>query len=157
MLRYLGSLAVSALVAILASYGAVMAVLPVPEPGFRLVDGASIVNAINQNNQIQTRDTLTAFAGGGQTSATQLQLGINEVSVVATAADSVQLPACIAGAVVFVVNNDSADAMTVFGRLGRTDTINGTAGATGVSQANAARAWYVCFKNGAWVTLRATS
>lgn len=75
----------------------------------------------------------TAFAGGGQASATQLGNGLNVVTVVATAADSVKLPAAVAGSVVFVKNADGADSMTVFG-FG-TDTIDAVASATGNAQA----------------------
>lgn len=76
---------------------------------------------------------ITALAGGGQANATQLFEGINVVTVVATATDSVKLPAATAGAVVFVKNADAADSMTVFG-FG-TDTIDGVASATGNPQA----------------------
>lgn len=75
----------------------------------------------------------TAFAGGGQASATQLAYGINTVTVVATAADSVKLPAAVKGAWCFVKNADAADSMTVFG-FG-TDTIDAVASATGNAQA----------------------
>lgn len=77
--------------------------------------------------------TFTAHAGGGQASATQLGEGINVVTVVGSAADSVKLPAATAGDVVFVKNADAADSMTVFG-FG-TDTIDGVASATGNAQA----------------------
>lgn len=137
------------------------AVLQVPEPGIRMFDGSFAVTAINENNQQQTKVAITAFAGGGQTSATQLNYGLNQVTVVATAADSVQLPACTVGAIVYVTNDDSTDAMTVYGKLGRTDTINGTAGATGVSQVAGSHAFYVCVApgaaSGAWQTIRAAS
>lgn len=153
--------------AVLAVGGAAYAAFPLnvpqgPSLGDNFVNPYTLAKAINEGNQRQATAGLTAKAGGGQTSATQLALGINEVSVVATAADSVQLPACVPGTMVFVVNNDASDSMTVYGQVGRTDTINGTAGATGVAQAAAARAWYVCISTasatqGAWVTLRASS
>lgn len=75
----------------------------------------------------------TAFAGGGQTSATQLDYGMNTVTVVATAADSVKLPYAWPGAIALVKNADASDSMTVFGR--GTDTIDGVASATGNAQA----------------------
>ena len=75
----------------------------------------------------------TAFAGGGQASATQLGYGINTVTVVATAADSVKLPPAVKGAWCFVKNADAADSTTVFGY--GTDTIDGVASATGNAQA----------------------
>lgn len=56
---------------------------------------------------------ITAFAGGGQASATQLSYGFNEITTVATAGDSVKLPAGVVGARVTVLN-DGANAADVF-------------------------------------------
>lgn len=92
---------------------------------------------------------LAALAGGGQEGATQLINGLNHVGTVASSGDSVQLPPAAKGSIVMVAN-DGADSMTVYGKEGRTDTINGTAGATGVAQANAKFAVYFCPKDGAW-------
>ncbi len=66
--------------------------------------------------------TATAFAGGGQGSATQLTSGFNNITTVATAADSVKLPAAVAGASVTVKNNGAAN-LAVFPATG--DTIDG--------------------------------
>jgi hypothetical protein len=124
------------------------------------VNPYTLAQAINQFNQQQTSASLTALAGGGQTGATQLIPGLNVVGTVASAADSVQLPPCSVGAVVYV-NNGGAQSTTVFGAVGRTDTINGTAGATGVAQAAAAHAVYFCAApgatSGAWTSIRANS
>jgi hypothetical protein len=84
-------------------------------------------------------DGITAFAGGGQTSATQLTACHNNVTTVATIADSVKLPLAVAGARVYIRNN-AANATQVFGA--GTDTINGVATATGVSQAATTSAIY---------------
>lgn len=73
-----------------------------------------------------------AHAGGGQGSATLLTGQFNSVDTVGTAADSVALPAATyVGQEVEVVNN-TATAMQVFGS--GTDTVNGVATATGLSQ-----------------------
>lgn len=64
---------------------------------------------------------ITAFATGGQGSATQLSASFNEVTTAATAGDSVKLPAAKAGLRV-VVKNDGASAIDVFPYTG--DTIN---------------------------------
>lgn len=64
-------------------------------------------------NRITTATGITAFAGGGQASATQLTAEFNRVTVVATAADSVKLPAAVVGAVVTVVNK-AANSMDVY-------------------------------------------
>lgn len=95
-----------------------------------------------------TADALTAYAGGGQTNALQLTKGINRISTVATAADSVKLPASTAGMVVFVINGAASNSMQVFGA--GTDTINDVATATGVAQAAGKSALYVCPVAGKW-------
>lgn len=86
-------------------------------------------------------DTITAVAGGGQTNATQLAAGHNNVTVVATAADSVKLPLAAPGLRV-LVRNSAANSMQVFGA--GTDTINAVATATGVAQAATTSALYYC-------------
>lgn len=102
---------------------------------------------------------VTAFAGGGQASATQLDYGINTVTVVATAADSVKLPPAVPGAVVVIRIEDAsgADSCTVFGY--GTDTIDGVASATGNAQADTKGKLYIATTGdglggaGTWVTL----
>lgn len=64
---------------------------------------------------------LTAFAGGGQGSATALTVGYNEVTTVATAGDSVKLPTAAVSKTV-IVKNEGAAAADVFPFLA--DTIN---------------------------------
>lgn len=82
---------------------------------------------------VQTATGITAKAGGGQATATQLDYGVSNVTVVVTAADSVKLPPAIVGSWCFVKNSDSTDSMTVFGS--GTDTIDSVASATGNAQA----------------------
>lgn len=118
-------------------------------PGVRMGDIRSLQDAIAGLKDIDSKAGLTALAGGGQTGATQLINGLNLIATCATNADSVQLPPAIAGSVVIVVNAGAADA-TVFGKQGRTDTINGTAGATGVTQADPLSAVYFCPENTKW-------
>jgi hypothetical protein len=99
---------------------------------------------------------ITAFAGGGQTNATLLTNGINRVDTVATAADSVKLPASTAGTApgilgqIVIVTNNTATSMQVFGS--GTDTINIGAGdvatATGVAQAANKTAIYIATSTG---------
>jgi hypothetical protein len=82
-------------------------------------------------------DTITAFASGGQASATLLDSGYNRVSTVATAADSVKLPSCVAGAsntgplpagavsgnttglLLWVTNAAAANSMNVYPQIGQ--------------------------------------
>lgn len=92
-------------------------------------------------------NTITAFAGGGQTSATPLTAAVNRVTTVATQGDSVALPASVAGMEVVVINQ-GANAMQVFGA--GTDTINSIATATGISQGIKTVAIYVCTVAGNW-------
>jgi len=68
------------------------------------------------NTGLHTRSTtagITAFATGGQASATQLTTDINELSTVATGGDSVKLPTAAAGLTITVINN-GASACDVF-------------------------------------------
>jgi hypothetical protein len=93
------------------------------------------------------QDTFTAFAGGGQASATLLTSNVNRVSVAATAGDSVKLPASNPGLNVVIVNS-GAKPIQVFGS--GTDTINDVATATGVSQMPNSIVIYSATKAGAW-------
>src|SRR5213595_776251 len=87
------------------------------------------------------KDTITAFAGGGQTNATQLLTQTSRVTTVATAADSVKLPPSFPGLELIVINHGS-NPMQVFGS--GTDTINDVATATGVSQMVNSTVIYTC-------------
>jgi hypothetical protein len=95
-----------------------------------------------------SEDAITAFVGGGQASARALTKTVNRISTVASAADSVKLPAATAGLVVVVVNGAAANSMQVFGA--GTDTINDVATATGVAQAAGKTAVYACPVAGKW-------
>lgn len=114
---------------------------------------------ISQNWNIDTGATaITAHAGGGQSAAFQLGYGISNVTVVATAADSVKLPPAYPGKWCFVMNSDASDSMQVFGY--GVDTVNGVATGTGVAQAAGKAALYVCLTGtgsatsaGTWVRL----
>lgn len=93
------------------------------------------------------QDTITAFAGGGQASATLLAAENNRITTVATIGDSVKLPASAAGMSIVVVNH-GANAMQVYGS--GTDTVDDVATATGVAQMNGSVALYYCVTAGAW-------
>lgn len=107
--------------------------------------------------QLSSKDAITAFAGGGQASATSLVDGINRVTVVATAADSVKLPPCrtgapnamngnfpanTAGMLVYVINADSADSMNVFPQSGQ--SINAGAADAAYAMAAGKTAAFIC-------------
>ena len=103
---------------------------------------ALLANAADGDLGFTTNAAVTAFAGGGQASATQLTGAVANVTVVATAAASVKLPAGETGKIFFLQNSDAADSVQVFGN--GTDTINGVATATGVAQAAGKSAIYFC-------------
>lgn len=92
---------------------------------------------------------ITAHAGGTKAAATVLTAQFNRITVCATSADSVLLPAAVVGRVVDVFNDGAAPAQ-VFGA--GTDTIDGVATGTGVVLTNAKRARYICFAAGAWIS-----
>jgi hypothetical protein len=119
------------------------------EPGKRLADDDALNTAL-ATPQWQTNTGITALAGGNRTGAPVLVLGSNEVTTVASGADSVVLPVAVPGSVVFVVNA-GANALQLFAN--GSDTINGTAGATGISVANAKRIMCVAADVGQWYTI----
>ena len=132
-------------------------------PGSRLVDGGDCLAMAKQMFQVTTG--ITALAGGGQTGATALNIGLNRVDTAgAGGTDSVMLPPAIPGTNVDVYNNTS-NSIQVFGQgpnmggLAAGDTIASNssntqqATATGVSQASAKVGTYYCFAVGQWKQL----
>ena len=77
-------------------------------------DGATTTTAINT---YASATGITAFATGGQASATQLSKEFNEITTCATANDSVKLPSCSAG-LNCIVKNNGATACAVFPTTG---------------------------------------
>ena len=94
-----------------------------------------------------SRDTITAFAGGGQASATLLLAQTSRVTTVATIGDSIKLPVSAPGLEVMVINH-GANEMQVFGS--GTDTIDDVATAAGVAQMVNSVVIYICATAGAW-------
>lgn len=91
---------------------------------------------------------LTAHAGGGQGSALALTARVNQVTTVATAADSVVLPAAVAGEEIIVINAAAANAMNVFPATG--DAINALAANTALSVVANKAIMFVCAVTGTW-------
>lgn len=92
---------------------------------------------------------ITAFAGGGQGSATALTTDYNIVTTVATAADSVKLPTAVAGLVI-TVKNTAANACDVYPFSG--DAINGGSADASISlPANVAKT-FICNSTSNWET-----
>lgn len=105
------------------------------------------INTIVGLEKLQASNAVTAFATGGQTSATALTGMINRISTCATAGDSVKLPASAAGLEITVINDGAAGAQ-IFGA--GTDTINSVATATGVPQMPGTIVTYRCTAAGNW-------
>lgn len=91
---------------------------------------------------------LTALAGGGQSGATLLPRTLNRVTTVATAGDSVLLPAASAGLRVTAINA-GANSMNVF-PAGSTDVINALSAATALAVASNSTTIFYCAVNGTW-------
>lgn len=114
--------------------------------------GKEVFDAIAfKSMYVGATDSLTAHAGGGQASATQLNHGFNRIATCATLNDSAQLPSAVGGMVV-IVANDGAAAAKIYGKNGLTDTIDGTAGATGVTLTNAKRVIFIAIADGKWIS-----
>jgi hypothetical protein len=99
---------------------------------------------------VSNLDGLTAKASGTQANATLCSHMVNRVTTVANIADAVQLPPARAGHEVCLINT-GANAMQVFSYNGTSDTINGVAGSTGLSQQASSAVFYVCPKDGVWI------
>lgn len=113
--------------------------------GRQLLPGSRL-NSID--DQLNSSQGITALAGGTLVAATPVINAVNvSLDVVANANDSVVLPPAKAGLKIAIVNNGAASAQ-VFGN--GSDTINATAGATGVALANGAAILLVCIKDGNW-------
>lgn len=87
-----------------------------------------------------TTDGITAYASGGQGSATALTSDINEVSACASGGDSTKLPAAVAGMEIVVINHGVA-AMDLFPVSG--DFIN--EGSVNVATSIAVNATAICY------------
>lgn len=103
-------------------------------------------------NFVSFQNNITATAGGTRAAAYPLTAAFNRVSVCATAADSVALPPAVGGQEVTLINSGAA-ATQVFAANGTNDTINGTAGATGISLAAAGKAQFVSPGFGLWFSI----
>lgn len=94
---------------------------------------------------------ITAFATGGQASAVQLVSNINRVTTVGTAADSVKLPAAVAGLQITVINAAAANSMNLFPATG--DNINALSANTALAVAANKTVHAFCAVNGTWNTI----
>lgn len=91
---------------------------------------------------------LTAKAGGGQSGATPLTAQINRVTTVATAADSVVLPAAVPGLEITVINAAASNSMNLFPASG--DAINALSANAAFAVAAGKTATLYCAVAGTW-------
>lgn len=103
-------------------------------------------NAVN--DAWTSYQTVTATPAGTQATSLLVNAANVNITVVATAADGIRLPPALVGMEISVVNSDAADAAQIF--ASGSDTINATAGATGVSLAAGAAVIFRCIKAGNW-------
>ena len=116
--------------------------------GYALQDGF-VLESLLATPQWQTNYGITAVGTARASTTPVLTLGSNVVTVSTSSNYGVVLPSATAGSVVYFYNADSANAVTVFAT--GSDTINGTAGATGVSYAVAKRVLFIAVTNNVWV------
>lgn len=121
--------------------------------GPRLIDGNDL-NRQFANPTLSTQTSIVATAGGGKTNAQLITAALNNITTVATSADSIKLPPSAPGKTVMVTNS-GASSMQVFGS--GTDTINGVATGTGIAQAAGSTIYYECVVLGNWIGGSATS
>ena len=130
------------------------------QPGSPSVAAQDLINILNgfiAHNNISLAngglfsessvDNILAHAGGGQANATPLTSEVNRITTVASANDSVILPASQPGLTLMVINH-AANSVQVFGA--GTDTIDDIVAATGVTQSNGSVVFYTCATQGAW-------
>ena len=104
-----------------------------------------ISTGLNKNS---VTNAITAHSGGGQGSSVALTAAINRVTTVAVAADSVKLPAAIAGRMVAVINAAVTNAMNCFPASG--DAINALSANTALSIIANKTVIFFCAVNGIW-------
>lgn len=98
-----------------------------------------------------TQNALTAKAGGGQGGGPTIQSSIVRVTTVATAADSITLPASTAGMQMTVINAAAANSMNVFPATG--DAINAGAANAAIAVAAGKTMIFFCAVAGTWNTV----
>lgn len=96
-------------------------------------------------------NALTAKAGGGQSGATALNYGINRVTTVGTAADSLLLPPALPGQQVTMIQAAAANAANVFPATG--EAINALSANTALSVAANKVITFFCAVAGTWNSL----
>ena len=113
------------------------------------VDPSDVSGVVN--DLTSTTNAITAFATGGQANAVLLTATVNRVTTVGTAADSVKLPAALAGSRVVVFNKAATNSLNVFPSTG--DNINALAANAAYALAATKGAEFYCVVAGTWDTI----
>lgn len=136
--------------------------MPLPSfvPGFRPTDGTDLNSILSE--LFSTQNGVTAKAGGGASAAVQLNSAVTEVSVCASANDSVMLPSAdFVGKRRRIINN-GAQTLAVFAAQGTNPITNSldtitpntsvtpTVNASAVTVATVKISEFVVFKLGQW-------
>lgn len=135
--------------------------LTIPSPGLQLTNWRSLVLAINNLNQGSRAAGLSA-TGTSVTNALQLTSVINEIDTVGSGTGAILPPTTgnieTTPLQFCVIIHNGVSNLAVYGatNAGTTDTINGTAGGTGITQSAGAVQIYVSAKKGAWFSLSGT-
>lgn len=121
------------------------------------VTGASTIAALSATTGVfsgalsrSAANAITAFAGGGQASATALTKDNNRITTCATNGDSVKLPAATAGKRVWVKNSGAAT-LAIFPASG--EAINALAADASISLATVKSMLFCCSVAGTWDTM----
>lgn len=106
----------------------------------------------------QSQDGITAKASGTAANSPELVYGPNRVETVASDDDGVLLPPARPRAQVLLHNADASQDIKVFGQTWTndsgdsvTDSVNGTAGGTGITMGEGTIAWLYCVTEGEWI------
>lgn len=124
---------------------------PAPfQPGFQEIDG-TLLNAALAADQANWASGLVAV-GTNQATSLQLNAQINTLGTSASGT-GVALPKALAGGWCIVNVRAAGQTIAIYGQQGGTDTIDGTAGSTGVTCTVAhGAAYFICVSPGAWAS-----
>ena len=106
-------------------------------------------NSYNGPQKYTSTTGITAFAGGGATSATQLTTAYNRVTVVATDLDSIKMLSAEVGVRVVIINSDSDQTVRVFPSTGQ--NFEGLAENVGYDLLAGTSMEAFCFTAGTWI------
>lgn len=125
----------------------------IEQAGIRAFDPNAVTQGVAQDNGRDSQRGIVASTvqtAAGASATAQMIYGLNHILTCVNASDAVALPPAVRGAVVHFYNS-GAQTCKVFGKAGTTDTINGTAGATGVTGPGADKMGIaICTFDGAW-------